>query len=321
MKLRLALLAGLEKPVGPTSRGSAAALTFDLAEALHEMARDTGEVTADLFARRGSWRGLPLVSLDPGEIAPPPAHPFDRFAASEALYTQLALEGMLRGYDLVHCLAPVIAPLQLLAAMKIPIVQTVATPARHPAARMPPRLIAPHLLRQASAWPLAGARAIPPGVDTTRFRPLPAPAADYLLWLGSGPRREAEGISSRLGIPLRTWKQGDPLPLLQNTHALLHLGRSPSPAGPVWPLRALACGTPVCGWLGAGLEDVLDRPGLGALARPGDLAGLAGAIGALPARRETTALRREHVLGRYGRRAMIARYRELYRSLTTVPAS
>lgn len=316
MNIRLALLAGLGEPLGPEARSDDAALAFDLAEGLLEIARGTGELAVDLFACRGSWQGLPLVSLDPAEVAPAPAHPLDPFAAAEALYTQLVLAGMLRGYDLVHCLAPVVAPLQMLAARDVPLVQTLTVPATHPAARMPPRLIAPHRLRQAAAVPLEGVHAIPPGVDTTRFRPLPDPSADFLLWLGTGHRAEAEGLAEALGSTLRTWEAGDPLPLLQNARALLHLGRGPSPAPPVWPLRGLACGTPVAGWRGAGLEEVLDRPGLGALAPPGDLAGLAEALRGLPDRRRAAPLRREHVLGRYGRRAMIGRYRELYRSLT-----
>src|SRR6476619_1996422 len=113
-QLRIALLADLAEAVGPDARRGEAALAWELAEGLAEVARDTGELTVDLFARRGSSRGLPLVSLDPGTIVPSPASSRDRPAATEALYTQLVLEGMLRDYDLVHCLAPVVAPLQLL---------------------------------------------------------------------------------------------------------------------------------------------------------------------------------------------------------------
>ena len=320
MKLRLALLADLAEPVGPDARSGEAALAFELAEGLLEASRDTGEISADLFARRGSWRGLPLVSLDPGEIARRPAHPFDRFAEAEALYAQLIIEGMLRGYDLVHCLAPALAPLQMLAALNVPVVQTLLVPTSHPAAKLVPSLVAPKLLRRASALPLDGARQIPPGVDTTRFLPAANPSEGYLLWLGTGRRREAEDIAGFLGLPLRNWWRGDAVSPLQNARALLHLERNPTPTGLVWPLRALACGTPVAGWRGAGLEDVLDRPELGALAAPGDVAGLVHALRGLPDRSTAVPLRRQHVLGRYGRRAMIARYREMYRALTTVPA-
>src|SRR5262245_53824627 len=103
MKLRVALLASLAEAVGPDSRSGEAALAFDLAEGLAEIARDTsdiggiGELAVALFARRGSFRGLPLVSLDPAAVSP--ALRRDHSEVSEALYTQLVLEGMLGDYD------------------------------------------------------------------------------------------------------------------------------------------------------------------------------------------------------------------------------
>ena len=317
MALKIALLADLAEPVHAGSRTVAAALVFDLAEALAELS-GLGETGVELFASRGSWRGLPLVSLDPGEVARPPAHPLDRFAAQEALLTQLVLAGMLRGYDLVHCFAPVVAPLQMIAALGIPIVQTLTVPAAHPAAKIVPLLIPPPLLRQA---------AVPPGVDTVRYHPLP-PGEDagsgYALWLGAGRRAEAAAaaeIAAVLGLPLATWGTAEPVALLQRARVLLHLDREPAPSGPLWPLRALACGTPVAGWHGGGLDAVLDRPGLGVLAPAGDVAALAVALRDLPDRQEATPLRRQHVLGRYGRRALAGHYREIYREIATRSAS
>jgi hypothetical protein len=318
MKLRLALLTDLRQPVLPTVRSPAAALAFDLAEGLAETAADTRELAVDLFARRGSWHGLPLVSVEPGRLGLRGAR--QAGAAQEALYVQLILQGMLRGYDLVHCLAPVVAPLQLLTAQGIPVVQTLTVPATHPAALLPGRLIEPRLLARTAPLPLEGAVEIPPGVDVTRFRPAASPAEDFLLWLGSGRRSEAEAAARAAGLPLRIGTGAEIDGLLPHAHALLHLERSPASAGPLWPLRALACGTPVAGWAGAGLERLLDPPELGALAPAGDDLGLAAALRALPDRREVTAARRERVLGLYGRRAMVARYRELYRSLATQPS-
>jgi hypothetical protein len=313
MALKIALLADLAEPVHAGARTAAAALAFDLAEALAEQS-GLGEAGVELFASRGSWRGLPLVSLDPGEVARPPAHPLDRFAAQEALLTQLVLAGMLRGYDLVHCFAPVVAPLQMIAALGIPIVQTLTVPAAHPAAKIAPLLIPPPLLRQA---------AVPPGVDTVRYQPLPPGDADpgYALWLGAGRRAETQDLAAALGLPLATWGTAEPATLLQHARVLLHLDREPAPSGPIWPLRALACGTPIAAWQGGGLDAVLDRPGLGALAPAGDVAALAAAFRALPDRREATPLRRQHVLGRYGRRALAGRYREIYREIATRPVS
>jgi hypothetical protein len=319
MALKIALLADLAEPVHADARTAAAALAFDLAEALAELSGlgGLGETSVELFASRGSWRGLPLVSLDPGEVARPPAHPLDHFATQEALITQLVLAGMLQGYDLVHCFAPVVAPLQMIAALGIPIVQTLTVPAAHPAAKIAPLLIPPRLLRQA---------AIPPGVDTVRYHPLPSGEdAGYALWLGTGRRAAAAAaaadIAAALGLPLVSWGDAEPAALLQHARVLLHLDREPAPSGAIWPLRALACGIPVAGWQGGGLDAVLDRPGLGALAPPGDVAALAAAFRALPDRREAALLRRRHVLGRYGRRALAGRYRELYRELAARPAS
>jgi hypothetical protein len=317
MALKIALLADLAEPVQADARTAAAALAFDLAEALAELSGlgGLGETSVELFASRGSWRGLPLVSLDPGEVARPPAHPLDRFATQEALLTQLVLAGMLRGYDLVHCFAPVVAPLQMIAALGIPIVQTLTVPAAHPAAKIVPLVIPPPLLRQA---------AIPPGVDTVRYHPLPSSEdAGYALWLGAGRRAEAAAaadIAAALGLPLASWGDAEPVALLQRARVLLHLDREPAPSGLIWPLRALACGTPVAGWQDGGLDTVLDRPGLGALVPAGDVAALTAAFRDLPDRREATPLRRQHVLGRYGRRALAGRYREIYRELGTRPA-
>lgn len=316
MKLRLALLTDLRQPVGPGLLTPAVALAFDLAEGLAEIAADTRELEVDLFARHGSWNGLPLVAVEPGRLGLRGSR--QAAAAQEALYVQLALRGMLREYDLVHCLAPVVAPLQLLAAQGVPAVQTLTVPPDHPATLLPGQLIEPHLLARAAPVPREGVQEIPPGVDVTRFRPAASARGDFLLWLGSGRRSEAETVARAAGLPLRT--SGKIEELLPQACALLHLERSPAPAGPLWPLRALACGTPVAGWQGAGLERLLDPPELGALAAAGDAPGLAAALRALPDRREATPARRERILGLYGRRAMVARYREIYRSLATHPA-
>lgn len=317
MELRLALLTDLREPVVPAARPAAAALAFDLAEGLAEIARETRELAVDLFARRGSWNGLPLVSVEPGRLG---LRDREAGAAQDALYVQMILQGMLRDYDLVHCLAPVVAPLQLLASLGIPIVQTLTVAAGHPAARLPELLIEQRLLARAAPVPRDGVREIPPGVDVTRFRPAASPSGDFLLWLGSGRRSEAAAVAQAAGLPLRTGPAGEADDLLRHAHALLHLERSPAPAGPLWPLRALACGTPVAGWQGAGLEPLLDPPETGALAPAGDAPALAAALRALPDRRTATPARRERILGLYGRRAMVARYREIYRSLATKPA-
>src|SRR5260370_13104959 len=107
--MRIAILADLAEPVGLEARSLNAVLAFEIASAFQRTARETGSISADLVARRGSWRGLPLLSLDPDEV--PSSNPQ---VSQEALYTQLVLSRMLQEYDAIHCLAPLLAPRQIL---------------------------------------------------------------------------------------------------------------------------------------------------------------------------------------------------------------
>lgn len=328
MPLRVALLAGLQAPVLPDGVEPETALAFDLAQGLAEHGRDTGgELEVDLFARRGSWRGVPLVTLDPEELPRIPGV-LGRFAVEDALYVQLVLAGMVRDYTIVHCLAPVVTPLQLLAATGSAVVQTLVVPPGHPAATLPPRLLSPDRLRRVAPVQgpvVEGVHPIPPGVDLSRYAPVEG-ASDpvstgFLLHLDTGrPRRErrwAEEVARRLGAPLLGPGDGELLPLLQTARAVLCLAAEPSPVGPVGALRAVACGTAVAGWEGGPLRSLAGTPGLLASAPVGDVEALAQAVRALQPRAEAAPVRRRTALARYGRRAMVARYRELYRELVS----
>lgn len=316
---RIALLADLAEPVTPEAVSGPAAFAFELADALREVSRDLGSFEVDLFARRGSWRGLPLVSLDPAELDPP-GGALAGFSAQEALYVQVIAAGLLGGYDLVHCLAPVVTPLQLLAAGGVPVVQTVQTSPEHPAAAFPGRLLPPRLLRRTrvSLRPAGdpdGLEAVPPTVDVTRFRPAPEAPEPFALWLGAGGRKgrsAATRVAARLGLVLRTGDGADPADLFPRARILLHLttpGEAPEWTG---PLRALACGRPVAAWAGCGLEGLLEEPGMVALAPDGDETELARAAGEVEARYPDGTARRRLVLARYSRRPAVGRYRELY---------
>lgn len=305
MTLRILLLAGLDEPLTGDSRGDAAALAFELATGLAVCAADTGELAVDLVARRGSRTPLPLVSVDPSELAP-----VSGFAAAEALLCQVALSGLLEGYDVVHSLLPAVAVLQIAAAHGSAIVQTVA--GRRGAAA------ADVIARVVDARRLAQVRDLPAGVDLTRFRPAETTRDEYLLWLGSGGaagETAAKAIAAALALPLRTFDDGDVVTLLQHARALLHLAPRATAFGSVWPLRALACGTAVVGWSGAGLDALVPEPILGALA--GDLETLIARARVLPPRDAIAAARRELCLARHGSRAMVARYREVYRELAS----
>lgn len=301
--MRILLIAELDEPLTGDARGGATAMAYELATGLALCAADTGELAVDLIARRGTQTPLPLVSVDPSELAPASGP-----LATEALLCQVALSGLVNGYDVVHSLLPAVAVLQIAAAQGAAIVQTVAGRRGRAAAEVVARLIDPRRLAQVHD--------MRPGVDLTRFRPADDAREDYLVWLGSGGEAAA-AVAGALDLPLRTIDgNGDVVPLLQHARAFLHFAPCRSPFDAVWPLRALACGTPVIGWSDCGLDSLAPEPILGALAPRGDVAALVAAARALPPRAHGAAARRELCLGRHGSRAMVGRYREVYRELT-----
>lgn len=318
--IRIALLADLDEPVGPDAVSEGAAFAFELSEALAESARDVGGISVDLVARRGSSRGLPLISIDPDEALPGAADPLAAFARQDASFTQLVLAGMLADYPLVHCLAPIVAPLLMIASMGARIVHTPIAAEPHPSATIPRALFGPGALRYGAPGPaVPGARALPLPIDLSRFRPAAAPGGDFIAWTGAGGERaldDARAIAAALALPLRAVGEGDPVELLQGARALLHLAGAPTPCGAVWPLRALACGAPVAAWREGGLADLVVQPELGALAPRGDTEGLAARIRELP---RTSGARRQWVLARHSRRAAAAGYREIYAALHDTP--
>jgi len=226
-------------------------------------------------ARRGSRTPLPLISVDPDELLSDGATREEAALAEEAILCQVALAGLLDGYDVVHTLSPAVGVLQIAAAQGSAIVQSIDHGASTAIVR---RLIAPERLVQTER---------PAGVDLTRFRPAEQPRRDFVLWLGGGDEKSARAAAEALALPLRTFGDDDPVALLQHAHSLLHF----EPAC-IWPLRALACGTAVSGWQGAGVDE-------GLLADP-----------------HRSAERRQLALARFGARAMVGRCREIYRELT-----
>src|SRR5438105_3007343 len=112
--MKVALLAGLDQPVLPAANDPETLVAFELADAFREWRERTPGAAVDLFARKGSWGGLPLVTVNPDELDQQAGLPVP-LAVQEALYTQLALGGMLNGYDIIHSLAPVVTVIQLAA--------------------------------------------------------------------------------------------------------------------------------------------------------------------------------------------------------------
>ena len=130
----------------------------------------------------------------------------------------------------------------------------------------------------------------------------------------------ARAVASVMGLPLRTPADGPAPEMLGGARALLHLEPRPRPCDAVWPLRALACGTPTVAPATSGLAPLFDErvAGVsvaGALASGDRSEDLAAAVAGLPPRSDLGAARRALVLGRHNRRAMAARYREIYSEL------
>jgi hypothetical protein len=317
---RVAMLADLGEPVGPDAATETGVTGYEIVRAVGGWATTTGAATVDLFARRGSWRGLPLVSVDPDELGPVPDDPLAWFAVQEAVYGRLWTSGMLTGYDIVHCLAAIVTPLPFLVAAGTPIVETLLEAPDHPACWLLPRLLPGRSVRRvAVAEASAAALEIPVVavcVDLSRFVPADVPGR-HLVWDGSGGEdgaAAAAAIGARLGYPVRTVGDMDPVEVLQQAVAMLHLSTASAGCAFSWPVRALACGTPVAGWHGP-LDSLAGEPGCGALAPVGEWEVLADRIGRLPGRAEAGRRRREKVLAWHGPTAMVARYRAIYREL------
>jgi hypothetical protein len=318
--LRVIILADLAEPVGPGAWNERAALAFEIADALRESSVDVGEFSIDLVARRGSWRGIPLISIDPDELQPAD-EPIGTFARQEAAYMQLVLAGMLSHYDVVHCLAPIVTPLQLLGSLGRPILHTAADP-NHATTVLPMQLLGKEQLVQVSVGHRATTASprvhvVPAPIDMTRFQPLATPASSYVVWLGSDPDagRAAREVAADLELPLKQAGDDDPAALLQHAAVLLHFDTTSAACGSVWTLRALSCGTPVAAWHECGVDELLAEPSLGAVAPRGDVRGLAAKVRALQATKAARAARRHAVLARHTRRSVVGRYRTLYQSI------
>jgi hypothetical protein len=315
--MRIAILADLAEPVGLEARSLNAVLAFEMASAFQRAAREAGGISADLVARRGSWRGLPLLSLDPDEV--PSSHPQ---VSQEALYTQLVLAGMLQEYDAIHCLAPLIAPVQILLSRGAAVLQTLTVSRSDPRAEIVPVLARGARWRRSVLTPSddPGSVSIAPCIDLERFVFPDARHPEYVLCLGgsSGESRHARAVAGQLGLPLRT-KVEPADQALQQARVFLDLSPHPGPIPSLWALRALACGVPVAGWERGSLAAVVRSPEIGALAPAGECEQLAGRIRQIPDFGVAATLRRQLVLRQFSRRQMVAQLLIEYRSLLGLP--
>lgn len=303
---RIALLTDISQEISPFSTSSEAVFAYELAAALVQSAKDTGGITVDVVARKNNTINLPLVSVDPSGLGEVPADPLQRFAWQDAVYAQLLMGGMLNGYVLVHCLAPVVTPMLLLSANRVPVVQTVTAHADHPSVTLPPKLMG-NRFRQVFVGPYLVENdvvAIPPSVDLSRFRPADKPADNFILCVGD----VLPEVNSLAGLKLCTLNDGDPEELVKHAAVVLQL----SAELPLWQMRALACGTPVAGW---NASPFFLRPELGVFVEKGDLISLENGIQHLLPRNIAGQVRREYALGMFGQRSQAARYRDIYKSV------
>lgn len=141
--------------------------------------------------------------------------------------------------------------------------------------------------------------------------------------LSVGQEVAAPRIAEALGLSLRVLDGASGASPVETTDVaalvagakLLFYARESSPASLTWPLRALACGVPVAGWMGGPLDVFRNRPDLAAVAPPGDVERLVRRVEATSFRSEDADERRAFVMAHHGPRAVAARYRSLYASL------
>ena len=314
---RVLLLADLAEPVKSKAFKGSIIIAFELAAALRDY-QEVATIEVHLAARRGSWRGLPLISMDTSELGIGQNDPLSEFARMEVMYTSLIKAGLTDGYDLVHSLAPVVVPLQILTGQGTPVLQTILTSEGHPAATLPQMVAPPALLKQVRMLP--GSRSerslLNPAVDLQSYRPVPSPSRNFLLCLTSpaDSHEEIEAIGRILRLPRRYVRKERSISLLQNALALLCSCKDDPFTVLMWSLRALACGTPVVAWHANELQDLLKEP-VGLTPVPGDERALARRIRRLGACRNGVADRRQAMLARYGRRVMAASFCEVYRAI------
>ena len=313
------LLADLNEPLGPAACRADAVLAWEVATALAALQRDVGGLTVDLVARRGSAPVLPTITADPDELAPP-GPPAAVDARQDALYTQMVLSGVADGYDVIHSLVPLVAPTQVLVSRGSRICQTVTVPPTHLSVALA-RLVPPDRLHHVGLGlqgpdPLAAA---PPPIDVTRFALDDGERDPYAVWDGEGGGDAlvvAREAAAAAGLAMRVLGDGDPAELLRRARVLLHTPYPPRPVGVVWPLRALACGTPVVSWDDPVLQRYCDAPGRATFVATGDAGAMADGIGRVAGEQrgaDRRADRRACVVAWSGHRAVAARYREIYR--------
>jgi len=258
-------------------------------------------------------------------------------------------------FDVIHNHSLHHLPVAMAATVPVPVVCTLHTPptawlesAIQADDRCPVHFVAVSEYT-ARAWShlLPGARVIPNGVDLDRWSP--GPGGGPPVWFGRiAPEKGAHlaidaallaGTGLRLAGPAsdRAYFDTEIRPRIaldgieyvgHLTHAKLvrFLGAaSVALVTPCWDepyglvvAEALACGTPVCAFARGALPELLGED-CGRLTAPGDVEGLAAALG--PARGLSRMAARRHALGTCSLDTMVDRYVELYETLAAAPVT
>jgi glycosyltransferase involved in cell wall biosynthesis len=272
----------------------------------------------------------------------------DEHHAYLRLMLRLARTGA-RRYDVIHNHSLHHLPIAMAAMVPVPMVSTLHTPptpwleSAIQADDDCPVTFAAVSRHTAGAWAhlVPEARVIPNGVDAAVWRP--GPGGGPLVWSGRiAPEKglhlaidaaRLAGRHLRIAGPIsdRAYYDAEIRPRLEQPGAeyLGHLDQSAlvrlvgeSSAALVTPCwdepyglvvaEALACGTPVCGFAGGALPELLPAD-CGRLVAPGDVEALAAAIGTVE--RLSRASARRHAVEHCSLDRMVDRYTDLYETL------
>ncbi|QIK74607.1 glycosyltransferase family 4 protein [Nocardioides piscis] len=347
--LRICLVANSRFPISEPFTGGLESMTWHLA---HELVRRGHEVAVFAAPGSDPALGVIELAVDalPDhtgrlDVDAPQSVQVAEHHAYLALMLELARDQGSR-FDVLHNNSLHYLPVAMASALPMPMVTTLHTPPLwwlESAVRLDrgaSTFAAVSRFTAASWAAITDCSCVPNGVDVTRW-PV-GPGGDAAVWSGrlvaEKAPHEAIAAARLAGIPIvlagpvldehyfRTCVE--PLLGADATYAghldhadLAALVGSSAVAvvTPAWDepyglvaAEALACGTPVAAFARGGLPEVLTDQ-CGRLAGPGDVAGLAAAIG--EAARLDRARCREHAVTELSLTRMVDRYEALYRSL------
>lgn len=355
--MRVCLIASSRFPIREPFHGGLEAHTASLAEHLGRRGHQVSVFAApgsdpSLDVRDLAVRPFEASAAARQDVGAMPDEWMREHHAYLSLMMELARTGSQR-FDVIHNNSLHHLPIAMAGMVDLPVISTLHTPpvpwleSALQVSRGDTRFVAVSR-HTADAWQHAvTAEVVLNGIDTDRWRA--GPGGDRAVWSGRMVPEKAPHLAAqaaiRAGIPIdlagpcmdQAYFDREVRPLLGpdvrhvghlGSDALIDLvGRAAvAVVSPMWDepyglvaAEAMACGTPVAAFdRGALGEIVVD--GAGALARPGDVDALAGAI-ALARTSDRRAVRR-HAVEHLGVERMISAYEDVYaRACTPVAAA